>query len=100
MSLITVSIKNLVDAVRDTDAFTMPEMNGGTAYLYNTVYRRMSAGHDVKLSELNFDAFEQDDVDTLNDLHSDVFERNSHANHGLTCTLRSIAPESKAVAYV
>ena len=47
--MITVSVKNLVEAIREADAFALPEMNEGTSYLYNMVYRRMSNGQDVML---------------------------------------------------
>ena len=100
MDLITVSIKNLVEAIREADVFTLPEMNKGTAYLYNTVYQRMSKGHDVRLSELDFDAFEQDDIDDLSDLYSNVFEQNHYAGCGIASTLRGLAPVCKTVGYV
>lgn len=98
--MITVSVKNLVEAIREADAFALPEMNEGTSYLYDMVYRRMSNGQDVMLSELDFDAFEPEDIDSLTDLHSDVFEKNHYAAGGIVSTLRSLAPASKAVAYV
>jgi hypothetical protein len=98
--MITVSVKNLVEAIREADAFAIPDMKGGVDYLYNSVFCRMSKGHDVKLSELDFDAFEPEDIDSFSDIYSDVFERNSYAAHNLSSTLRSVAPASKAVAYV
>ena len=98
--MIKISLKQLASAIAEADAFKLPDMNEGTSYLYDTVYRRMSRGEPVRLSELDFDAFETEDVDSLNDLYSDVFERNGYAAHSLACTLRSMAPASKAVAYV
>ena len=98
--MIAVSVKNLVEAIRKADAFTMPDMTAGENYLYNTVYSRMSKGHDVRLSELDFDAFEPEDIDSFSDLYSGVFERNHRAGNGIASTLRAITPASKAVAYV
>jgi len=98
--MITVSIKDFVEAIRETDTYTLPEMDEGTAYLYNSVYRRMSGGHDVRLSELNFDAFEQADVDSIRDLFSNVFEQNHYTAGGISSTLHSLAPVCKAVGYV
>jgi hypothetical protein len=99
-SMITVSIKDFVDAIREADAFTLPEMNDGTAYLHDAVYKRMAKGHDVRLSELNFDAFEQEDVDSLRDLYSDIFEQNHYMADGISSTLQALAPVCKAVGYV
>ena len=98
--MITVSIKQLVSAIAEADAFSLPGMNEGTSYLYDTVYRRMSKGDTVRLSELDFDAFEAEDVDSFSDIYSDVFERNSYAASGISSALRSMTPASKAVAYV
>ena len=41
-------------------------------YLYDKVYCRMSSGHDVRLSEIDFNAFESEDIDSFRDLYSDV----------------------------
>jgi hypothetical protein len=98
--MITVSTTQLVDEIREADAFKLPEMNAGTGYLYDTVYCRMAGGHSVSLSELNFDAFEREDVDSLHDLYTDVFERNYHLADRIAATLRAIVPVSKAVAYI
>jgi hypothetical protein len=98
--MITVSVKNLVEAIQEAEAFKLPEMNDGTAYLCDMVYRQLSRGLDVKLSELDFDAFEQEDINSFSEIYTDVFERNSCAAGGISSTLRSMAPISKAVAYV
>lgn len=98
--MITVSTKNLVAAIREADGFKLPDMNKGTGYLYNDIYRRLTRGEDVRLSEIDFDAFEADDLDSLNDLHSDVFERNYYAANSISSALRTIVPVCKAVGYV
>lgn len=98
--MITVSVKNLVEAIQEADAFKMPDMNEGTAYLYDTIYNNLSRDMDVKLSEIDFDAFEAEDINFLNDLHSDVFERNYCAANGIMTTLQQLHPVCKAVGYV
>lgn len=98
--MITVSVKNLVEAIREADDLTLPKMNAGVNYLYDTVYRQMSKGNDVRLSELDFNAFEQEDIDSFSDMYSDVFERNYYAASGIASTLRNVMPVSKAVGYV
>lgn len=98
--MITVSIRNLVEAIREADAFSLPEMNDGVSYLYDKVYSRMSKGHDVRLSELDFDAFDVDDIDSFNNLHTDVFEKNCYAADGIASTLREVSPICKSVGYI
>jgi hypothetical protein len=98
--MMTISTKQLVDSIREADTFKLPEMNAGTGYLYDTVYRRMATGDSVSLSDLDFRAFEREDVDSLHDLYTDVFERNYHIADRITATLRAIVPVSKPVAYI
>jgi hypothetical protein len=98
--MITVNAGKLAEAIREADAFALPEMNGGVSYLYDAVCRRMFRGQDVRLSELDFDAFAPEDVDSLSGLYSDVFERNHYVADGITSTLRNTAPVCKAVGYV
>jgi hypothetical protein len=98
--MFTVNIHRLTEAIREADALELPYMNEGTAYLYNMVYSRLVHDEDVLLSELNFDAFELDDVNTIDNLYSDVFERDLCAAGNITSALRKIVPASMAVSYV
>lgn len=98
--MIEVSVKQLMSAIAEADFFKMPEMNEGTSYLYNAIYSNLSQNKDVKLSEIDFDAFEADDINCLNDLHSDVLEKNHCAAIGIISTLQQITPICKAVGYV
>lgn len=98
--MISVNVKQLVSAIAEADAFKMPDMNEGTSYLYNSIYNNLSLNMDVLLSDIDFDAFEPEDIDLLNDLHSDVFERNGCAANGIMSTLRQVSPVCKAVGYV
>ena len=98
--MITVSTRQLASAITEAGAFKLPDMNAGTAYLYKAVYNRLSRNLDVKLSEIDFDAFEPEDIDSLNSLHSDIFERNHFAANGIMSTLRKIEPAYKTVCYV
>lgn len=98
--MVTVCTKKLVAAIKEADAYTLPDMNEGTGYLYKNLYCRLSNGENVTLSSLDFNAFDPEDIDSLNSLHSDVFERNTYAANGIVSTLRQIMPECKAVSYV
>jgi hypothetical protein len=98
--MITVSTRNLVEAVREADAFKLPDMSEGTGYLFNNLYMSLSRGEDVGLSSLDFDAFEEEALDSLNDLYTEVFEKNCYAASGIASTLRETVPVCKAAAYV
>ena len=58
--MVTVSVKQLVSAIEEADAFQMPDMNRGTRYLYDRVYGRLSEGREIRLSEVDFGSFEAD----------------------------------------
>jgi len=98
--MITVSIRNLVEAVGEAEAFKLPEMSEGTGYLFDNVYRRLSRGEDVALSSLDFYAFEPEDLESLNGLYSEVFEKDYYTACAVASALRDTVPVCKAVAYV
>lgn len=97
--MITVSTKQLVSAIEEAEAFCPPEMNEGTSYLYHGLYRRLSGGADLRLSEIDFDRFELDDIDSIWELHAD-FERNEGKAHTLMRALRDISPAVSTAAFV
>ena len=98
--MITVSTRTLVEAIREADAFKLPDMSKGTGYLFDNLYSRLSRGEDVRLSELDFNAFEPEDLQAVNNLYSDVFERNCYAVRDIASALREAVPACKAAAYV
>jgi hypothetical protein len=98
--MITVSISQLVDDVREADIYSFPDMSEGTEYLYNNLYRRLSYGDNVRLSEINFNAFEPEDIDSLGNLHTDIFEINSKKADGIMSALKQISPVSTVASYV
>jgi len=78
----TVCIKHLASALEEADAFSLPEMTEGAQYIYQNLYQKLLHHADARLSEIDFDSFELDDVDYIRDLHSDVLEFNEyHANN-------------------
>ena len=97
--MITVDTRNLVEAIREAEAFKLPEMNEGTDYLFENLYRGLSRGEEVRLSNLDFNAFEEADLKSLNNLYS-VFEKNCYTAREIASTLRETVPVCKAVAYV
>ena len=98
--MITVSVMQLVDAIKEADVYKLPDMSEGTGYLYKNLYKRLANGDDVALSSLNFDAFDSEDIDSISDMYSDVFARDHYAAGGIMSTLRQVAPVSRAVGYV
>jgi hypothetical protein len=98
--MIQVSVNRLMSAIKEADTFTLPSMNAGTEYLYNAVYKKLATNTDVRLSEIEFSAFDYDDVDTLNNLHSDLFESNCIEARSIAHALRSLDPVCRAVAFV
>jgi hypothetical protein len=89
-----------MDAIQEAGVLKLPDMNEGTEYLYHSVYTKLARNLDVKFSDIDFDAFDQEDVDALNDLHSDVFENNYNTADRIASALRSVVPAHRAVAYV
>jgi len=98
--MIQINIAGLMEAVQKASPFTMPEMNDGTSYLHNKVYTRLANDEPVRLSDLDFSAFEQGDIQTLTRLYADVFERNNQQANSIAGTLRNAAPICKAAAYI
>jgi len=98
--MITVNTKKFVDAVRKADAFKLPDMSKGTGYLFVNIYSCLSSGEEVRLSNINFNAFELEDLEIFNSLFTDVLETNYYAANDIISALREAAPACKAVLYV
>jgi len=98
--MLQINITQLVAAIQNAPPFAIPEMNTGTAYLFNKVYTRLSSGEDVGLSSLDFDAFDQEDIDVFKDLYYNVFEQNNYQASSIVDTLRKITPVCKRTTYV
>lgn len=98
--MITVNIKQLVAAIEEADAFRLPDMGRGTCYLYDNVYKRLSAGRELRLSEVDFGSFEADDIDSIRELYSDVLECNGREADSLARILQNIPPHTSVPAYV
>ena len=98
--MIMVSIPHLTQAVKEADAFALPNMNPGTQYLYEQIYYRLVCGETVRLSEIDFGNFEYDDISAINSLHENVFYPNEAAADHITTELRKISPAFNPVVYV
>ena len=98
--MITVSIKQLVSAIEEADVFKFPAMSDGADYVYNSLYRRILHGEDLRLSHINWDRFELDDVDTMRELYSDVLYANEYKAESMAHTLRGLSPVVSAATFV
>lgn len=98
--MITVSVKQLMGAIEEADAFKLPDMSEGTDYLYNRLYKRLLHGEDVRLSEIDYRRFELDDVEIMRDLYADVLEPNENKAGAMARTLRSLQPVAAAAAFI
>ena len=98
--MLKINIPQLVSAVQNAPAFEVPEINQGTNYLFNNIYGRLAKGEDVRLSDLDFSAFDSEDINTLHDLYNDVYGKNNYQANSIADALRKIIPISKAAAYV
>jgi len=98
--MIQVSITQLADALQKAPPFVLPQMDKGASYLYDKVYKHLVSGGAVRLSDLDFSAFDEDDIHSLAGIYGDVFERNSYQADSIADTLRKAAPTCKAVVYI
>ena len=98
--MIEVSTKRLVDAIEEAGAFKLPGMSAGADYIYRNIYGRLTRGMGVKMGDIDFGAFELDDVDTMRDLYSNVLEANEYKADSLAGTLRGLPPVIRASAFV
>lgn len=97
--VITVSIKQLVSATKAAEAFCLPRMSEGTQYLYDELYQRLLDGSELRLSMIDFNRFELDDMDSMRDLHT-AFESDASKAQSLTRSLQDILAAAAASAFV
>ena len=95
-----IDITQFVTSVQEAPSFEFPEMSVGTSYLFINVYCRLSSGEDALLSDLDFDAFDIEDIGYLGELFQNVFEDKNYRVNGITNKLREIAPRCNTATYV
>ena len=98
--MVTVSVKQLISAIEEAGVYKPPDMTTGTEYIYNSLYRLLTRGEKVRLSEIDYSSFDLDDIDSMREIYSDVLEPNEHKADMLTRTLRGISPAVTAAAFV
>ena len=98
--MITVNVKQLISAIEEADVFKLPDMSTGAEYIYNSLYRRLTQGENVRLSEIDYNSFELGDIDSVLEIYSNVLEANENKAETLARTLWSIPPVVTAAAFV
>ncbi len=98
--MLKIKIEALFTALSEAEAFIMPEMNAGTCYLFEVVYKRLANDEDVYLKDLDFDRFSLDDVVSLQNIYDDTIERNAVNSRGIRDVFARENPVSAAVNYV
>ena len=98
--MLQVSIKALLSAIEEADVYRLPDMSAGADYIYNNLYRRLSHGEELRLSSIEWNRFELDDVDTIRRLHFDVIEADESKANAISYTLRGLKPITTAAAFV
>jgi len=98
--MVTINIKKLIEVISEADTFGLPDMTAGAQYLYNNIYQRLLRDEEIKLSEIDFKAFKSDDLTLLENLHTDVFEKNERTADSIAFVLRKITPVYNAVSFV
>jgi len=98
--MITVNTRQLIEAILEAEAYKLPDMSNGTSYLFDNLLGRLSSGEDMTLSDLDFGAFELEDVGAVNNLYLDVYEKNCYTAGVITSALRKTVPACRAAAYV
>ena len=90
--MLTVNVKQLVGAIEEAESSSLPEMNSGTRYLYDELYRPLAEGLERRLSEINFGSFELEDIESIRDIYTETLEKNARRADALACALRDLAP--------
>jgi len=98
--MIKLDVSQLIAALQKAETFVEPETSQGTNYLYESVYESLLNGVGVRLSDLDFSAFDADDVSSLYDLYNDTISKNISITDDLARKLRGIAPAHKAAIYI
>ena len=98
--MLTVNVKQLVSAVEEAERFSLPEMNSGTRYLYDELYRPLSEGLERRLSEISFGGFRLDDIESLRNIYSETLEGNAWKAESLARTLREIPPVAAVSPFI
>ena len=63
--MLTISVKQFVEALAVAPAYKPPELNAGSQYIQEKIADRLISGNKVRLSEINFESFDLEDINAL-----------------------------------
>ena len=98
--MVSVCVKQFLSAIDEAEVFSLPDMSTGMEYIYNNLYKQLLNGEGLRLSAIDWDRFELEDVDSMRDMYSDVLEAHEAKADSLVQTLRNIQPAVVAAAFV
>ena len=98
--MIQINIKLLVEAIREAEVFSLPDMSAGADYIYNNLYKRLTHGEELRLSKIDWSRFELNDIDTMRELYFDTLENNERKADSIASILRGIPPAATVATFV
>lgn len=89
--MLSISIPKLFDALANAPTFKPQELNAGAQYIQDEIHNKLANGIAVNLKELNFSAFELEDISTFRDFYSDM-ERHDYKCEQVGQSLQRLKP--------
>ena len=100
MNAIKIDVGKLIKSLQGTAPQKKPKMNKGTRYLFNNVHLKIAGGKELRLSDLNMDAFHFDDLIEFEKTICLHYEKNERESRLITEALQSAEPACVNVEYV
>ena len=97
--MLKVNITELLAAIRTAAPFAFPEINVGTQYIRDEIVNRLASGKIVKFSEIDFTAFDSEDIDDFRDYQHKV-DRVNYKSGTVAQSLRKIKPAAVSSTFV
>ena len=89
--MLKVDISQLATAIRTVAPFAFREISSGTQYIRDEICNCLASGKKVKFSEIDFSAFDMEDIDDLLDYQHEV-DLINHKSGSVAQSLREIEP--------
>ena len=97
--MLKVNASLLMSALCEAKAYSLPEMNAGTSYLFEAVYTQVANGGVMRFSELDYDRFDMDDIRSLRSVYCGGIEKNNNQAGHVISAIEKSRPVSVAVTF-
>ena len=97
--MLKINVSLLISTLNETKAFSLPEMNAGTRYLFDMVYKKLLDGETIRLSELDHDRFKLEDVTTLKDIYDNIILKNNYKSQQVIGSMENAEPVRVIVSF-